>query len=95
MLTQAFYHVVVNMNKPQGRGLEMAHKHITVALSEMKGVQQSTEFLSRCSGLKAANSEKTTASGRQAIGFDSKVNRRVSAPTPPRSSSILSWEEVL
>lgn len=90
---KAFYHVVVNMNKPQGRGLEMAHKHITVALSEMKGVQQSSEFLSRCSGLKAANSEKTTASGRQAIGFDSKVNRRVSAPTPPRSSSILSWEE--
>lgn len=83
------------MNKPQGRGLEMARKHIPVALSEMKGIQQSSEFLSSCSGVETANSERTTGSGRPAIGFDAKVNRRVSAPTPPRSINILSWEEVL
>eukprot|EP00250_Pteridium_aquilinum_P007829 c17472_g1_i1 orf=715-2403(-) len=92
---KAFYHVVMNMNKPQGRGLEMAHKHIIVALSEIRAIQQSSHFLSRFGGEEAANSEKTTASGRQAIGFDSKVNRRVSAPTPPRSINILSWEEAI
>lgn len=90
---KAFYHVIVNMSKPQGRGLEMARKHIPVALSEMKGIQQSSEFLSSCYGVETATSDKTTGSGRQAIGFDAKVNRRVSAPTPPRCINILSWGE--
>lgn len=90
---KAFYHIIVNMNKPQGRGFEMAHKHISVALSEMKSIQQSSEFLSRFDGDEASKSEKTTASGQKAIGFDSRVNRRVSAPTPPRSISIVNWEE--
>ncbi|KAI5083208.1 hypothetical protein GOP47_0002951 [Adiantum capillus-veneris] len=92
---KAFYHVVANMNKAQGRGLEMARKHIAVALLELKSVQKSTEFLSRCEVERVSQIEKTTASGRQAVGFDPKVNRRVSAPTPPRSISLLSWEETL
>jgi hypothetical protein len=84
----------MNMNKPQGRGLETAHKHISVALSEMKNMELSSEFLSRCAGNELTGSQKTTASGREAIGFDARVNRRISAPTPPRSISIISWEEV-
>lgn len=91
---KAFYHTVVYMNKPQGRGLEMAHKHITAALSELRSIQESSEFLSRsCDG--SSNSGKTTASGRRAIGFDASVNRRLSAPTPPRSINIVSWPETL
>ncbi|MCO5585629.1 hypothetical protein L7F22_039564 [Adiantum nelumboides] len=92
---KAFYHVVANMNKSQGRGLEMARKHIAVALSELKSIQKSTEFLAHCGVEGVAQIEKTTGSGRQAIGFDPKVNRRMSAPTPPRSIRLLSWEETL
>ena len=82
------------MNKPQGRGLEMAHKHISVALSEIKNIEKSSEFLSHCAGDSFHGSQKTTASGREAVGFDARVNRRISAPAPPRAISIISWEEV-
>ncbi|KAH7427804.1 hypothetical protein KP509_10G060700 [Ceratopteris richardii] len=89
---KAFYHIVTNMTKPQGRGLDMAQKYIAVALSEMKNIQKSADFLSHCADGIAQN-EKTTASGREPIGFDPKVNRSVSAPTPPRSINLLTWEE--
>ena len=72
----------------------MAHKHISVALSEIKNIEKSSEFLSHCAGDSFLGSQKTTASGREAVGFDARVNRRISAPTPPRAISIISWEEV-
>lgn len=38
--------------------------------------------------------DKTTASGCQPIGFDSTLNSRSAAPTPPRAIKLLSWKKV-
>ncbi|KAJ7553973.1 hypothetical protein O6H91_06G120600 [Diphasiastrum complanatum] len=94
---KALHHIFLYMDKPQGRGLEMARKHIAAALVELANIQASSTFLSSQYGLVsgATNSTQSTASGRAAIGFDVNVNRRLLAPTPPRSIKILSWEEVL
>lgn len=96
-LPQAFYHTLMYMDRPQGRGLEMARKHIAAALLELQAIRSSASFLSsgQASNLTEKSNERgSTASGRPAIGFDESVNRRLLAPTPPRSIKILSWENV-
>jgi len=85
------------MDKPQGRGLEMARKHIAAALSELQNIRSSSAFLSfgHAPDPSTESAERgSTASGRSAVGFDESVNRRLLAPTPPRSINILSWEDV-
>ena len=84
------------MRRPQGRGLELARKHIASCISELQIMLKSTEFLrSRSLGTQEGSIEDTTtASGCQAIGFDASLNCRLSAPTPPRAIKILSWKKV-
>ncbi|ONH98447.1 hypothetical protein PRUPE_7G249300 [Prunus persica] len=92
-----FYHVLTSMRRPQGRGLELARKHIASCISELKCILNSSEFL-RSSTLvthEGSIEDKTTASGRQPIGFDASLNCRLSAPTPPRAIKILSWKKRL
>ncbi|XP_058115623.1 uncharacterized protein LOC131258366 isoform X2 [Magnolia sinica] len=92
-----FYHVVLCMRKPQGRGLELAKKHIALCLSELDCIHRSLEFLrSNASGFcQDDNEDRTTASGCKPIGFDSSLNSRLSAPTPPRAIKLLSWKEAI
>lgn len=85
------------MGKAQGRGLDIARKHVASALSELRDIRLSSAFLSyvHASNIKEESRERgSTASGRSAIGFDESVNRRLLAPHPPRSIRILSWEDV-
>ncbi|XP_057868332.2 uncharacterized protein LOC131075505 isoform X2 [Cryptomeria japonica] len=94
---KAFYHALTYMGKPQGRGLEMAHKHIRSGLLELEGIRESLIFLSSISGnsCKVEVDDSTTASGQMAVGFDDSINRRLLAPTPPRSIKILNWKMAL
>lgn len=57
---------------------------------------KSEEFLKLNSshGILEDKVDKTTASGCQPIGFDSTLNSRSAAPTPPRAIKLLSWKEV-
>lgn len=57
---------------------------------------KSEEFLKLNSshGILEDKEDKTTASGCQPIGFDSTLNSRSAAPTPPRAIKLLSWKEV-
>lgn len=84
------------MRRPQGRGLELARKHIASCLSELDLIRNSSTFLSNNSfGVsKDGLGDMTTASGRQPLGFDSSLNCRLSAPTPPRAIKLLSWKKV-
>jgi hypothetical protein len=84
------------MRRPQGRGLELARKHIAACMSELECILKSSEFLrSIASGACDDDTEdRTTASGCQPIGFDASLNCRLSAPTPPRTIKILSWKKV-
>lgn len=86
----------MSLRRPQGRGLELARKHIASCISELEYILSSSEFLrSSASGTCDDSLEdKTTASGCQPIGFDASLNCRLSAPTPPRAIKILSWKEV-
>ncbi|XP_010241586.1 PREDICTED: N-alpha-acetyltransferase 35, NatC auxiliary subunit isoform X2 [Nelumbo nucifera] len=92
-----FYHVLMCMKKPQGRGFELARKHIASCLSELAYIYNSLEFL----GFNAYGScqndieDSTTASGRQPVGFDASLNSRLAAPTPPRAIKILSWKKAI
>lgn len=75
----------------------MARKHIAAALSELQNICSSSAFLSFGQTPDSSIESKergSTASGRVAIGFDESVNRRLLAPTPPRSINILSWGDV-
>lgn len=92
-----FYHVLTCMRRPQGRGLELARKHIASCISELECMLNSSEFLrSRTVGTHEGSIEdKTTASGCQPIGFDASLNCRLSAPTPPRAIKILSWKKAI
>lgn len=89
-----FYHVLTCMKRPQGRGLELARKHIASCTSELESILKSAEFL-RSNNLEDGLEEKTTASGRQPVGFDASINIRLSAPTPPRASKIPSWKKAV
>ncbi|KAL3745262.1 hypothetical protein ACJRO7_014383 [Eucalyptus globulus] len=91
-----FYHVLMCLKRPQGRGLQLARKHISSCLSELEIIRKSTEVLrSNDYGTHNSGEDKTTASGRQPVGFDASINTRLSAPTPPRSIKILSWSEAV
>ncbi|KAL6221649.1 hypothetical protein ACLB2K_005045 [Fragaria x ananassa] len=92
-----FYHVLTCMRRPQGRGLELARKHIASCKSELQCMLNSSDFLrSKSLGTHEGSiEEKTTASGCQAIGFDASLNCRLSAPTPPRAIKILSWKNAI
>ncbi|KAG0578924.1 hypothetical protein M758_4G058200 [Ceratodon purpureus] len=95
---KALYHSLTYMDKPQGRGLEMARKHIAIALSELQNIRSSSAFLSFGQAPDPSTESKergSTASGRVAIGFDESVNRRLLAPTPPRSINIFTWDDTL
>lgn len=91
---KSFYHALTYMGKPQGRGLEMAHKHIVSGLSELARIRESSNFLSSISSraCKGEFDDRTTASGQEAVGFDASINSRLLSPTPPRSINILSWK---
>ncbi|XP_061350749.1 uncharacterized protein LOC133295882 isoform X2 [Gastrolobium bilobum] len=91
-----FYHLLVSMKRPQGRGLELARKHIDSCTSEIDNIRKSSEFL-RASAheISEQNIDNTTASGCQPIGFDASLNCRLSAPTPPRAIKIFCWEKAL
>lgn len=93
---QHFFHVLACMRRPQGRGLESARKHIASCFSELDSMLKSGEFLrsTYCESCDDDIEGKTTASGRQAIGFDPSLNNRLSAPTLPRAIKILSWNGV-
>ncbi|KAK7292038.1 hypothetical protein RIF29_07668 [Crotalaria pallida] len=91
-----FYHLLVSMKRPQGRGLELARKHIASCILEIDHIRKSSEFLrANAQKMSKQNVDNTTASGCQPIGFDASLNSRLSAPTPPRSIKILCWEKVL
>ncbi|XP_023002807.1 N-alpha-acetyltransferase 35, NatC auxiliary subunit isoform X1 [Cucurbita maxima] len=92
-----FYHVLTCMRRPQGRGLELARKHIASCLLELDLIRNSSTFLSNNSfGMsKDGLEDMTTASGRQPLGFDSSLNCRLSAPTPPRAIKLLSWKKAV
>ncbi|KAL0427184.1 UNVERIFIED_CONTAM: hypothetical protein Slati_2893200 [Sesamum latifolium] len=86
------------MRRPQGKGLELAKKHIISCLSELDSMLKSAEFLRdhcACGTLEDAAEDKTTASGCQPIGFDSTLNSRSAAPTPPRAIKLLSWTKAI
>lgn len=92
-----FLHVLTCMRRPQGRGLELARKHIASCLSELESILKSAEFL-RSSGSGTCEDgieEATTASGREPVGFDPTLNNRLSAPTPPRAIKIISWKKAI
>lgn len=93
---QHFFHVLTCMKRPQGRGMELARKHIASCISELESIYKSAEFLvSNASGTREDGTEdRTTASGCQPVGFDTSLNCRISAPTPPRSIKLLSWKKV-
>lgn len=93
---QHFYHALTAMKRPQGRGLELARKHIDSCLSELDSILKSSEFLcsNACGTCEDGLEDRTTASGCQPIGFDASLNCRLSAPTPPRAIKILSWIKV-
>lgn len=84
------------LRRPQGRGLELARKHIASCISELECALSSSEFLRSVSSGTCDNGieDKTTASGYEPVGFDASLNCRLSAPTPPRAIKILSWKKV-
>lgn len=91
-----FYHVVTNMKRPQGRGLELAKKHIACCFEELESMIKSAEFLRSINApgtLEDGMKNETTASGCQPVGFDSTLNSRLSAPTPPRAIETISWKK--
>ncbi|KAH7574380.1 hypothetical protein JRO89_XS03G0288600 [Xanthoceras sorbifolium] len=92
-----FFHVLTCMRRPQGRGLELARKHIASCMSELECILKSAEFL-RFGAFGTCDDgveDRTTASGRAPIGFDASLNSRSSAPTPPRAIKFLSWEKAI
>lgn len=94
---QHFYHVLMCMRRPQGKGFELARKHINSCVSELDSMLKLEEFLrsnNTCGTVRDATEDATTASGCRPIGFDSSLNSRLSAPTPPRAIKLLSWKKV-
>ncbi|CAI0542752.1 unnamed protein product [Linum tenue] len=92
-----FFHVLACMRRPQGKGLELARKHIASSMSELECIRKSADFLISIAsgGCSIGIEDRTTASGRQPIGFDASLNSRVSAPAPPRSIKMLSWNKAI
>lgn len=84
------------MKKPQGKGFELARKHISSCLLEVEQMRKSADFLRSIGCLTSKDSVpvETTASGRCPVGFDTNLNIRTSAPAPPRAIKTLSWDMV-
>ncbi|WVZ10325.1 hypothetical protein V8G54_014855 [Vigna mungo] len=58
-----FYHLLMSMKRPQGRGLEMARKHIAACISEIDYIKKSSDFLRvNAHEMSKQNLENTTAS---------------------------------
>lgn len=84
------------MKRPQGRGLELAKKHIACCFEELESMIKSAEFLKSISAPGTSEDgmkNETTATGCQPVGFDSTLNSRLSAPTPPRAIETISWKK--
>lgn len=92
-----YYHLLMCMKKPQGRGFQLARKHISSCLLEVENMRKSADFLRSigCLTSKDAVPMETTASGRHPVGFDTNLNIRTSAPAPPRAIKTLSWDMAL
>ncbi|KAH9805292.1 MAK10 [Citrus sinensis] len=92
-----FFHTLACMRRPQGRGFEMARKHIASCILELESILKSAEFLrfGVCGTCEDGIEDKTTASGHTPIGFDASLNSRSAAPTPPRAIKILSWKRAV
>ncbi|XP_062221658.1 uncharacterized protein LOC133920994 isoform X2 [Phragmites australis] len=92
-----FFHVVMCMRKPHGRGLELARKHVASCLTELSLMLKSREFLKSQSNvtLQQGDENCTTASGCQPVGFDVSLNSRLLSPTPPRAVKVLSWSNAI
>ncbi|KAL8129609.1 hypothetical protein V2J09_018764 [Rumex salicifolius] len=92
-----FYHVLTCMRRPQGKGFELAKKHISSGLLEIENIRKSSGFLMSVSTTLYDDgpSCETTASGRVPVGFDQSLNARSSAPIPPRAMKTLSWKLAL
>lgn len=92
-----FFHTLACMRRPQGRGFDMARKHIASCILELESILKSAEFLrfGVCGTCDDGIEDKTTASGHTPIGFDASLNSRSAAPTPPRAIKILSWKRAV
>ncbi|KMT02776.1 hypothetical protein BVRB_8g193630 isoform A [Beta vulgaris subsp. vulgaris] len=92
-----YYHILMCMRRPQGRGFELAKKHISSCLIEVEHMRKSADFLRSigCLTCKDAAPVETTASSRHPVGFDANLNARTSAPAPPRAIKTLSWDMAL
>ncbi|CAN6252916.1 unnamed protein product [Urochloa humidicola] len=91
-----FYHVVMCMRKPHGKGLELGRKHVASCLNELSLMLKSWEFLKSQSNNSLQNDENcTTASGCQPVGFDVSLNSRLLSPAPPRAVKVLSWSNAI
>ncbi|KAJ4709062.1 N-alpha-acetyltransferase 35 NatC auxiliary subunit [Melia azedarach] len=92
-----FFQALSCMRRPQGRGFELARKHIASCVSELGFILKSAEFLrsGACGTCEDGIEDSTTASGCSPIGFDASLNSRLSAPTPPRAIKILSWKKAV
>ncbi|XP_048551112.1 N-alpha-acetyltransferase 35, NatC auxiliary subunit isoform X1 [Triticum urartu] len=92
-----FHHVVMCMRKPQGRGLDLARKHVTSCLAELSLMLKSQEFLKSRSDITSQKGDEscTTASGCCPIGFDVSLNSRLLSPAPPRAVQILAWSDAI
>ena len=84
------------MRKSQGRGLELARKHIDACSSELSLILNSTEFLRLSAHRYHSDDAKsaTTGSGWEPVGFCPNLNCKLLSPAPPRAIKLLSWEEV-
>ncbi|KAK4759936.1 hypothetical protein SAY87_023067 [Trapa incisa] len=83
-----FYHILMCLKRPHGRGMQLARKHIASCIVELKAI-------SRPLRQQTIIKDRITSPGCQPIGFDSSLNTRLSASTPPRSINILSWNETI
>lgn len=92
-----FFHTLACMRRPQGRGFDMARKHIASCILELESILKSAEFIrfGVCGTCEDGIEDKTTASGHTPIGFDASLNSRSAAPTPPRAIKILSWKRAV
>ncbi|KAL6585970.1 hypothetical protein OROMI_002614 [Orobanche minor] len=65
---------------------------------KLDSILKSEEFLRHtcaCGALEDEIEDKTTASGCKPIGFDSTLNNKSAAPTPPRTIKLLSWKKAV
>ncbi|XP_044472153.1 N-alpha-acetyltransferase 35, NatC auxiliary subunit isoform X2 [Mangifera indica] len=90
-----FFHALTCMRRPQGRGSELARKHIASCRMELESILKSADFLRSDTCRTPGIEDRTTASGRSPIGFDASLYSRSSAPTPPRAIKILSWKRAV